>query len=201
MASFIHIVIFCLIASVTAHPHRPCRKGRSTTSYPFNFVSRDAWGARAPGSVSRLQTPVPYVVVHHSYIPTACDTQDTCKRNMRLMQDMHQLINGWEDIGYNFAIGGEGSVYEGRGWEAVGAHSVGYNVRSIGIVMIGDFVANLPPASQIQSLKDLITAGVSQGYISPEYKLISHRQVAATECPGEALFTELSTWDHFAPAL
>lgn len=41
---------------------------------------------------------------------------------------------------FSFAVGGEGSVYEGRSWDAVGAHAVGYNSQSIGIVLIGNFV-------------------------------------------------------------
>lgn len=40
----------------------------------------------------------------------------------------------------SFAVGGEGSVYEGRGWETVGAHAAGTNSQSIGIAIIGDFI-------------------------------------------------------------
>ncbi|KAF9405315.1 hypothetical protein HW555_013900 [Spodoptera exigua] len=199
MARIVQIIVAC--ACVVAVSAIPSGKSRSAYSYPFNFVARESWGARPPNGATPLSLPVPYVVVHHSYIPPDCVTEDTCKHNMRLMQDMHQLVNGWQDIGYNFAVGGEGSVYEGRGWENVGAHAVSYNVKSIGICMIGDFVENLPPQAQMESLKKLIATGVELGYISPNYKLIGHRQVSATECPGHALFNEISTWDNFTPAL
>ncbi|KAJ8712951.1 hypothetical protein PYW08_008255 [Mythimna loreyi] len=195
MASLLKIVFVCVVASVAALPSQP----KSTFyDYPFNFVDRENWGARPPNGFTPLSLPVPYVVVHHSYIPPDCETTAACERSMRVMQDMHQINNGWVDIGYNFAVGGEGSVFEGRGWNAVGAHATTFNVKSIGICMIGDFVGKLPPAAQIQSLKDLIAAGVEQGYIRPDYKLIGHRQVSATECPGQALFDEISTWDHFS---
>lgn len=36
-------------------------------------------------------------------------------------------------------IGGDGNVYEGAGFHKVGAHTRGYNSRSIGIAMIGNF--------------------------------------------------------------
>jgi len=42
------------------------------------------------------------------------------------------LFTDWDDIGYNFLIGENGLVYEGRGWKYVGAHRSGYNNRSIG---------------------------------------------------------------------
>ncbi len=29
------------------------------------------------------------------------------------------------DIGYNFLIGGDGNVYEGRGWDRQGSHTIG----------------------------------------------------------------------------
>ena len=42
------------------------------------------------------------------------------------------FITGWDDIGYSFMIGGDGSVFEGRGWDRVGAHTYGFNKRSLG---------------------------------------------------------------------
>jgi N-acetylmuramoyl-L-alanine amidase len=47
--------------------------------------------------------------------------------------------NKWDDIGYNFVVGEDGNVYEGRGWNAVDSHAVPYNRNSIGICIIGDF--------------------------------------------------------------
>lgn len=40
---------------------------------------------------------------------------------------------------YSFAVGGDGKVYEGRGFNVVGAHAPGYNDKSIGICLIGDW--------------------------------------------------------------
>jgi N-acetylmuramoyl-L-alanine amidase len=38
----------------------------------------------------------------------------------------------WDDIGYNFIVGEDGNVYEGRGWGIVGAHAPGFNSYSLG---------------------------------------------------------------------
>lgn len=48
---------------------------------------------------------------------------------------------GWTDIGYNFLVGEDGNVYEGRGWGKKGAHSVPFNGKSIGICIIGDYTS------------------------------------------------------------
>jgi len=36
-------------------------------------------------------------------------------------------------------VGGDGNVYEGRGWHQVGAHTYGFNKKSVGIALIGEF--------------------------------------------------------------
>lgn len=42
----------------------------------------------------------------------------------------------------SFAIGGDGKIYEGRGFDTVGAHAYAYNNRSIGVVLIGNWNGN-----------------------------------------------------------
>jgi peptidoglycan recognition protein len=39
------------------------------------------------------------------------------------LYNYNNLIQGWSDIGYNFIVGEDGNVYEGRGWTKVGAHA------------------------------------------------------------------------------
>ena len=43
------------------------------------------------------------------------------------IQDWHINGNGWCDIGYSFLVGGDGNIYEGRGWDEIGAHTGGFN--------------------------------------------------------------------------
>jgi len=55
-------------------------------------------------------------------------------------------------------------VYEGRGWDAVGAHARGYNSVSIGIAFIGNFSNRKPNTAALNAAKQLISCGVSQVY-------------------------------------
>lgn len=169
----------------------------SILSQDPEIVTRDEWGARPPTLVENMTNPVPYVVIHHSYIPAACYTKDACIKAMQWMQDLHQLNNSWNDIGYSFAAGGDNRIYMGRGWSAVGAHAPKYNNISIGICIIGDWRESLPPKGQLLVVKELIKKGVREGYIQRDYKLIGHRQVRATECPGDALYAEIQKWPHW----
>lgn len=103
-------------------------------------MSRKEWGARPPLERVPLEvTPTPYVVIHHGGIARYCYDKKACSAIVRSYQNYHLDSQGWFDIGYNFVIGEDGNVYEGRGWDYVGAHAPGYNTQSIGICVIGDF--------------------------------------------------------------
>lgn len=52
----------------------------------------------------------------------------------------------------------------------------------------------------LKAVKNLIAFGVDKGYIAKDYQLIGHRQVRDTECPGEKLYKEIQTWEHYVPA-
>ncbi|XP_013143081.1 PREDICTED: peptidoglycan-recognition protein LB-like [Papilio polytes] len=166
-------------------------------TYDFPFVTRYQWGARIPKEKTTLHTPVPYVVIHHSYKPAACYDAVQCKKAMQSMQNFHMDDREWWDIGYNFAVGSDGAVYEGRGWTVLGAHALHFNTVSLGICLIGDWTTTLPPSQQIKTAKALIAAGIDLGYVKPYYKLVGHRQVRDTECPGDTLFSNVRSWEHY----
>ncbi|XP_066255767.1 peptidoglycan-recognition protein LB-like isoform X1 [Euwallacea similis] len=175
--------------------------GKCFLEKEIEIVSRDEWGARPPTLVENMTNPVPFVVIHHSYIPAACFTKEDCIVAMQWMQDFHQFNRSWNDVGYSFAAGSDNRIYAGRGWSAVGAHAPGFNNQSIGICIIGDWTEKLPPEEQLQIVRQFIRLGVIKGYIKEDYKLIGHRQARDTDCPGDALFAEIQTWPHFDPSI
>ncbi|XP_026314139.1 peptidoglycan-recognition protein SC2-like [Hyposmocoma kahamanoa] len=161
------------------------------------IITRAQWGARAPNSRTTLATPVPEVIIHHSFSPGACWSQSACATAMRSMQNHHMNTNGWADIGYNFAVGSDGLVYEGRGWTTQGAHAPAVNSRSIGICLIGNWSTTSPPAVQLTATQNLINMGMSNGRIQRAHWLRGHRQVTATDCPGNTLFNTIRSWPNF----
>ena len=72
------------------------------------------------------------------------------------------FVADWSDIGYNFLIGGDGRVYEGRGWGVQGAHTYGYNSIAVGICYIGDFTSVMPTPAQLQAGLDMIDCAEKQ---------------------------------------
>lgn len=190
--------MFVIVIFMSLSAYASPRFGLQSGSNPFTFYTRADWRAETPAHVTPITLPVPYVVIHHTYIPAACHTFEDCAAKMRSMQRYHNSLD-WDDIGYNFCVGSEGGAYEGRGWDAMGIHAGRANRYSMGICLIGDWRVDLPSKDQLETTKALIAEGVRLGKISPDYKLVGHNQFMSTECPGGALTSEISTWDHFSP--
>ncbi|XP_064136963.1 N-acetylmuramoyl-L-alanine amidase [Loxodonta africana] len=162
---------------------------------------RCRWGA-APyrHQPTPLKLPLGFLYVHHTYIPELpCTDFEKCAANMRSMQRFHQDTRGWGDIGYSFVVGSDGYVYEGRGWHRVGAHTLGHNSLGFGVAFVGNYTAELPTDAALRTMRDeLPRCALRFGYLRPDYKVLGHRQLVSTHCPGDALFNLLHTWPRFA---
>lgn len=44
-------------------------------------------------------------------------------------------------LNFSFMVGGDGKIYEGRGWHKIGSHTRGYNSKSIAIAFLGNFTS------------------------------------------------------------
>lgn len=164
----------------------------------LRIVNRMTWLAQRPlEQYNYIDGPVPYVIISHTGSEDAL-TQAENVYLVRNIQCFHIESRRWNDIAYNFLIGSDGNVYEGRGWKVVGAHTYGYNKKSVGISFIGCFMRELPPPVSLQACKLLIERGVELGHISPNYSIVCHCQCSPTESPGRMLFEEIKTWPHFA---
>ncbi|XP_066603431.1 peptidoglycan-recognition protein SC2-like [Prorops nasuta] len=167
---------------------------------PPNIISRSEWGARnATGPIKNLSVgPTPYVLIHHSDTG-GCITQALCQAKIRLIQNYHINVRHWGDIGYNFLVGEDGNVYEGRGWDKHGAHSKFYNSKSIGICIVGNYTRREPNVAAVRATKQLIAYGASIDKISATYTLLGHKQTAPTLCPGDKLYELIKSWPHWSP--
>ncbi|XP_015124473.1 peptidoglycan-recognition protein LC [Diachasma alloeum] len=163
------------------------------------FVKRIEWGAQPPTNPANpLQIlPAPYVIISHT-ASEPCSTQAECSQRVRTAQTMHIEWNKWDDIGYNFLVGGDGLAYVGRGWDVEGAHTFNYNKKSIGISCIGTFNTVTPPKRQLVALARVIETGVKHGKIAKDYKLMGHRQLTETLSPGDMLYRIIKKWKHWS---
>ncbi|PKM88658.1 N-acetylmuramoyl-L-alanine amidase [Candidatus Falkowbacteria bacterium HGW-Falkowbacteria-2] len=125
---------------------------------------------------------VEFIVIHHS------NRILDCPLFIRLR---HKFLRGWDDTGYHYMIGNgilckDGVVYEGRSTDYVGAHSYGYNQKSIGICLIGNFDVVKPTYKQYRALLALLEK-LQVKYTIPAVKVLNHNETHNCEktCPGK----------------
>ena len=107
------------------------------------------------------------------------------------IDDAHRGL-GWAGVGYHYLIRKSGAVEAGRPALTMGAHAEGVNTRSIGIALCGNFCEEEPTAAQIESCAMLLAiCSASFGVVLDDAHVVGHRDLAATACPGDALYERL----------
>ncbi|PZC75969.1 hypothetical protein B5X24_HaOG205262 [Helicoverpa armigera] len=159
-------------------------------------VSKAGWDGLTPIHVEYLARPVDLVIIQHT-VTSTCTTNARCAEIVRAIQTNHMDNLGYWDIASSFIVGGNGKIYEGAGWLHVGAHTYGYNRRSIGITFIGNYNNDTPTKASLDAVKALLRCGVQNGHLSENYHIVGHRQLIATESPGRKLYNEIRRWPHF----
>ncbi|XP_044731468.1 peptidoglycan recognition protein-like [Chrysoperla carnea] len=157
---------------------------------------RSEWEA-AKGKTHELASiPVDYAIIGHT-VTRNCFCFATCASLIKNIQDDHLYQRKWNDIAYNFLIGGNGEIYEGIGFDRVGTHTRDYNSKSIGIAFIGNFNDVPPEAKQLEALDKLLKCAVFIGALKHDYKLVGQRQLVNTLSPGTQLYNEIKLMDHW----
>lgn len=103
------------------------------------------------------------------------------------------------DISYNFLIGGKGIIYHGRGWNAEGDHTAGFNSNSLCIAMIGTYDAIEPTSEILDAAQKVVAEGIRLKKLAINYRLYGQRQlIANTTSPGDKLYEILvKQWSHW----
>jgi hypothetical protein len=166
-------------------------------------IDRNSWCPN--GDCPIVDTPTPldpeYLIVHHSAGNLSADVDYALV--VRAIYDFHVNTNGWSDIGYNLLVAPDGTVYEGRGTAAQGAHFCGANAGTLGVCMLGNFVDQAPATTAMSALTtlgyflscefdiDVNSTAAHQPSGKTLTGLAGHRDGCSTACPGEQLYVQL----------
>lgn len=146
----------------------------------MNYVARAGWGARSPRGRATFATPKAIFLHHTTGATLGAELSDDWVRNI---QRQHQA-QGWDDIGYSFLYDAFGNVFEGRGWNVIGAHTPGWNDEAHAFAYLGDGDQPLPELAQ-GALRWLIAESDRRFGALP---INGHRQAKSTHCPGDWIF-------------
>lgn len=126
-----------------------------------------------------------WILVHHTGGTDDDPLADTSHHTAKTIENWH-LQKGWDGLGYHFVIEKTGKIYAGRPEHRNGAHAKGYNTKSIGICLSGNFDATVPTEEQKQSLRFLL-ANMSEKYNIKRDNIVPHRTFANKTCYGKKL--------------
>lgn len=173
-----------------------------------DFIPQDEWrfGLPEPG-YTRRATEVEHVIVHHSATFNTLTNYLNVVRNIYLF---HTQDREWSDIGYNYLIAQDGTIFEGRssGSQSLdndnvqGAHFCGKNGGTMGICLLGTYTTTVPTDTALVSLERLAAWKVAKENLDPIGEqshsanvrlptIAGHRDGCATECPGDKLYARL----------
>ncbi|XP_071154063.1 uncharacterized protein [Mytilus edulis] len=158
------------------------------------ILSRSSWEASSQyESINDLtrqfSCSVDFVVVHHT-LGDRCVTLADCEQRIRTD------IQNWQHRQFNFAIGGDGTIYELNGFDSVAKHANFYDNISLGIAFIGDFSSVPPTQAAIDSLKKFLACAVHERLLAAYYVLRTERDVIGTGF-GDALYSEIEKLQHY----
>jgi len=114
------------------------------------------------------------IILHNSGV--------TVLQSIEIIHDYHKNKQGYAGIGYHFYVRKDGTVYEGRPIEYIGAHTIDNNADSIGICFEGNFDQETMNEIQLKAGQELVA------YLKEKYnitKIQRHGELRNTSCPGK----------------
>ncbi|MEL6675364.1 MAG: N-acetylmuramoyl-L-alanine amidase [Bacteroidota bacterium] len=199
-----------VVIDPSSYNEMPTKDGSCNCPEPA-FASRTDWNCpdgQNPSCSNPVSTTVSHLIVHHS---AGTNSSSNWAATVLSIWQFHTTPSpsgsGFCDIGYNWLIDPNGTIYEGRGGgdNIRGAHFCGTNTGTMGVCLLGNFESATPTQAALNSLKMLLAWKGCKESLSPadttfhsasskNLPVVSgHRNGCATACPGENLFAALQT--------
>jgi hypothetical protein len=150
------------------------------------IISRSEWGARRRrGTAVKVKAADRQATMVHYSTGEELGREDTAEW-VRQIQAHHMDANDWDDIGYNHLVDREGRIFEGRGWDVVGAHCKDFNTPAHGVCFLGDDDPGTDvPEAAWASIMWLHQENARRA--GHDVAALGHRDKFATACPGDEL--------------
>lgn len=159
------------------------------------------WGQRNPTSIlpQRMNSESTLFIHYSASDGSGINTKGEPKQAVRNIQNFHMDGNGWSDIGYSWVLVQQRGIFKrpllfkGRGFDRVPASQMGWNTGNGSVCVIAD--SNDP-------IKRSTTRALR--YVArrcPAQRVKGHRDVNATDCPGDKLYSKVPAIDAAARTL
>ncbi|XP_054260331.1 peptidoglycan recognition protein 3-like [Macrosteles quadrilineatus] len=153
-----------------AHPPPGARPTPLCT--PATTLTTQDWGGIFIHERRNFKFPLKFVVLTLTTETEPCFNQEKCSRIVQDLQAKDMEDHGLLNIRYNFLLGGDGQIYEGRGWKAKPAITGTFAIlhgKYLHIACIGDYRATKRPEAMYKAQWDLIQEGVDNMYLKEDF--------------------------------
>lgn len=90
---------------------------RNDVPEEIDMIARIYWDAEQPSNnLTDLILPAEEILIFQTNTKE-CESIKQCILQMKVIKSFHMEVLNEADILYNFVVGGDGRIYEGRGWE------------------------------------------------------------------------------------
>ena len=178
------------------HPNAPIYGAPATVmapgpdfAPPSGIIPRSQWARIGVARRDEIfdMNGVRRITIHHDGMPPASlsSFRQVASRIEQIRQS-HVVARGWADLGYHYVIDPTGRIWEGRSIRWQGAHVKDQNENNLGILVMGNFDVQSPTSAALTTL-DRFVAGQMQQYRIALGNVRTHKERAATACPGRNL--------------
>ncbi|XP_054276609.1 peptidoglycan-recognition protein 2-like [Macrosteles quadrilineatus] len=166
-------------------------RARDEVGHRITLIPRSKWGALPPSSTTPLPNPINTVVFAYNTEQPVCTTEEECCAAMKQMQLKH-MQKGLSDIYYNFCVGGDNAMYEGRGWTTLHSKEATFLKRNLPlgnclvIGVIGDGKTDIdwrPEYELVAPAMRMINQAIKEGKIIETHNTIEENELIK-ECSG-----------------
>ncbi len=185
----------------------------------LSIFPRDAWGADLPPKHAIASETPKFLLVHHTASSNLYHSARNTMRNTYFWHTSSDPTKGWPDVAYEFFVGKEGDVWEGRAGALAGPVRADATGGSQGfaqlVCLMGTFETVLPTAAAQEALVKVLawqadrfqidtSPGATTSFVSRGSQLwpagtpvttrtiAGHREMSETTCPGNAFFPQIA---------
>lgn len=184
----------------------------------LKIYPRDAWGAALPAKGPILPETPRFLLVHHTASPNDYANPIDVIRTTYRWHTSNDPSKGWPDVAYEFFVGRDGDVWEGRTGALAGPVMASATGGSQGfaqlVCLLGDFTHVMPTAAAQASLVKVLAwqadrlgidtrPGATTTFVSRGSQrwpagtrvttrtIAGHRDMSFTGCPGDTFYPHI----------
>ncbi|HHU39295.1 MAG TPA: hypothetical protein GXZ45_08460 [Propionibacterium sp.] len=191
----------------------------ATPVEPPPIRPRSDWaGDLAPTGRLEDEDAVRFLLIHHTLTPNTDTAEQIPGRLQSIFRFHTSAERGWHDVAYNFFVDPFGTIWEGREGSIdrpmMGDATGGSQGFALLCCFIGDFTTEVPTPSAMNAMVHLLAWLASREGLTLEgevsvtsrgsskwpkgvgittEQIAAHRDMSATECPGDALYPLVSS--------